>query len=196
MFPVVATTIAFLRQVIGIKAFGIYTPLIITFAFLATGLKYGIMIFLLVLAAGTIARILIRRLRLLYLPRMAIVLTIVAGVIFTLFWANERFGNNELALISIFPILIIITLVEKFVAAQIDKGFNTAVILSAETLALSTIAYFIASWAWLQSLLLHQPAWILITLAINFALGRWTGLRLTEYFKYREVLRHVEDTKK
>lgn len=196
MFPVVATTIAFLRQVIGIKAFGIYTPLIITFAFLATGLKYGIMIFLLVLAAGTIARLLIRRLRLLYLPRMAIVLTIVAAVIFVLFWANEKFGNGELAIISIFPILIIIILVEKFVAAQIDKGFNVAVILSAETLALSIIAYFIASWAWLQILLLNQPEWILLTLIINIALGRWSGLRLTEYFKYRQVLRHVEDTKK
>lgn len=192
MFPVVATVIAFLRQVIGIKAFGIYTPLIITFAFLATGLKYGLIIFLLVLVAGTLARLAIRRLRLLYLPRMAIVLTIVAAIIFAFFWV----GGEELNAISIFPILIIMTLVEKFVAAQIDKGFNTAVVLSTETLALSIVAYFVASWTWLQALLLHQPAWILLTLVINFALGRWTGLRLIEYFKYREVLRHVEMDKK
>ncbi len=42
MLPIVATIIAFSRQVIGIKGFGIYTPLIISFAFLATGLKYGL----------------------------------------------------------------------------------------------------------------------------------------------------------
>jgi hypothetical protein len=47
MLPIVATFIAFLRQIVGIKAFGVYTPLLVTFAFLATnGLKYGIAIFL------------------------------------------------------------------------------------------------------------------------------------------------------
>ncbi len=34
MLPIVATIIAFARQVIGVKGFGIYTSLIITFAFL------------------------------------------------------------------------------------------------------------------------------------------------------------------
>ena len=49
MLPIVATLVAFFRQVIGIKAFGIYTPSIITFALLAfdpNGLKYGIAIFI------------------------------------------------------------------------------------------------------------------------------------------------------
>ena len=35
MLPIIVTLIAFFRQVIGIKAFGIYTPAIVTFAFLA-----------------------------------------------------------------------------------------------------------------------------------------------------------------
>jgi len=39
MLPIVAIVISFARQVIGIKGFGIYTPLIITFAFLVTGLN-------------------------------------------------------------------------------------------------------------------------------------------------------------
>ena len=37
MLPIVVTIIAFFRQVIGIKAFGIYTPALITFAFAAIG---------------------------------------------------------------------------------------------------------------------------------------------------------------
>jgi len=45
MLPIVAIVISFARQVIGIKGFGIYTPLIITFAFLVTGLKYGLIFF-------------------------------------------------------------------------------------------------------------------------------------------------------
>ena len=196
MLPVVATVIAFLRQIVGIKAFGIYTPLIITFAFLSTGLSYGLLIFMLVLISGTLARLLLRRFRLLYLPRMAIVLSMVALVIFGLFWASQQVSENELYSISIFPILIIITLVEKFVAAQIDKNIRTAIVLSAETLTLSVAAYFVASWPWLQQILLAQPAWLLVTLLINILMGRWTGLRLTEYFKFREVSKNAELSKK
>jgi len=46
VLPVIATIIAFFRQVVGFKALGIYTPSIITVSFLVTGLKYGIIIFL------------------------------------------------------------------------------------------------------------------------------------------------------
>ena len=41
MFPIIATMIAFLRQVVGIKAFGIYTPSIIIFAFLSFNIGNG-----------------------------------------------------------------------------------------------------------------------------------------------------------
>ena len=44
MLPIVATIIALARQIIGIKGFGIYTPLIISFAFLAKSLLSAIRI--------------------------------------------------------------------------------------------------------------------------------------------------------
>ena len=72
MIPVVATLVAFFRQVVGIKAFGIYTPSIITFALLAfdpNGLKYGIAIFISIILVGMAPRYMLRRFRLLYLPR-------------------------------------------------------------------------------------------------------------------------------
>src|SRR3989339_127506 len=82
MLPIIATFIAFLRQVVGIKAFGIYTPLIVTFAFLATnGLKYGIAVFISVILTGMLMRFALRPFRLLYLPRVAIMLTAVAILI-------------------------------------------------------------------------------------------------------------------
>jgi len=74
MLPVVATVIAFFRHIIGIRGFGIYTSLILSFAFVEAGLEYGLIIFFLVLLAGTLARILISKLHLAYLPRMASVL--------------------------------------------------------------------------------------------------------------------------
>jgi len=193
MLPIVATIIAFARQIIGIKGFGIYTPLIIAFAFLVTGLKYGLAFFMVILLVGTLMRLLVKKFRLLYLPRMAIVLNMVALAILILFLVGAYTDQKGLILAPVFAILIMITLVEKFVVAQIEQGARGAIILTTETLILSVVCYWIASWSWLQNLALLYPIWIiLISIIVNILLGKWTGLRLSEYFRFREVIKHAE----
>lgn len=191
LFPIIVTLVAFFRQVVGIKAFGIYTPSIVTFAFLAFdpgGIKYGVAIFIAIIVVGMVSRELTRHLRILYLPRVAITLTIVAIAILIILALGASFQRTGLASVSIFPLLIMITLVEKFVATQIEKGNKTAIVLAAETLFLSLVGYFIARSAPLaQSLLLH-PWIILLTIPVNILLGKWRGLRLSEYFRFWKIL--------
>lgn len=197
MLPIAATIIAFARQIIGVKGFGIYTPLIISFAILATGLKYGLVFFSVIILTGTVARFLAKRFRLLYLPRMALVLTAVAAAMLFLLGVGAFYQKKGLIAASIFAILIMITLVEKFVAAQIERGTTKAIILTAETLLLSVVCFWVISWEWLQNLVLLYPLWIIISTGIiNVFLGKWTGLRLSEYFRFREVIRNVELPKK
>lgn len=193
MLPLVVTIIAFARQVIGIKGFGIYTPLIIAFAFLATGLKYGLIFFLTILLVGTLIRLAAKRFRLLYLPRMALVLTAVALAILALFLEGAYSGRTGLTATSIFAVLIMITLVEKFIAVQIERGARGAIILTSETLILSLVCYWIASWPWLQNLVLQFPVWFILgSIVTNISLGKWTGLRLSEYWRFREVINRIE----
>lgn len=189
MLPIIATFIAFLRQIVGIKAFGIYTPLIITFALLATGIKYGIFIFVVVLLVGFFMRFLLKPFRLLYLPRVAIMLSAVAIVILITLVTGGNLRRTGLASVSIFPILIMITLVEKFVAVQIEKGNKIALTLAMETLIISVIGYYLASWPLLIAGLLNYPWAILFCIPINFFLGKWTGLRIIEYIRFREIIK-------
>jgi hypothetical protein len=190
ILPIIVTLIAFFRQVIGIKAFGIYTPAIITFAFLATNeIRYGIIIFITVIAIGTFVRFLLKQFRLLYLPRVAIMITIVGFAILALLIIGGIYNRTGLAGVSIFPILIMITLVEKFVAVQIEKGERAAIVLSIETLVISVIGYYIASWPTLISFILVYPWISLLTIPINIFLGKWTGLRFSEYFRFRQILK-------
>lgn len=191
LFPIIVTLVAFFRQVVGIKAFGIYTPSIVTFAFLAFdpgGVKYGVAVFIAIIVVGMVSRELTRHLRILYLPRVAITLTIVAMAILIILTLGASFQRTGLASISIFPLLIMITLVEKFVATQIEKGNKTAIILAAETLLLSLVGYFIARSAPLAQFLLLHPWIILFTIPVNILLGKWRGLRLSEYFRFRKIL--------
>ncbi|MFH1559471.1 MAG: 7TM domain-containing protein, partial [Patescibacteria group bacterium] len=99
--------------------------------------------------------------------------------------------RTGLAAVSIFPILIMITLVEKFVAVQIEKGNRTAVILAFETLVISIIGFYLASWGPLIKLLAMHPWTILFTIPINILLGKWTGLRLSEYIRFKQILKKI-----
>lgn len=191
MFPIIATMIAFLRQVVGIKAFGIYTPSIIIFAFFATGIKYGVVLFVSVILIGMAVRFILKRFRMLYLPRIAITLSTVALAMLFVLALGGSLQRTGLAAVSIFPLLIMITLVEKFIATQIEKGNKTAFYLALETLAISIAGYYLLKWDFLINFVVAYPWIILLTIPINIILGKWTGLRISEYFRFREVFKKM-----
>ncbi len=206
MLPVIATIVAFMKQIVGITTFGVYTPSIITLTFWILGLKFGILTLLVIFLVGTGVRIALSRFRLLYIPKMAVVLSTVALAIFALLIISIRFDlfDAQFFSLSIFPMLILSTLTEKFVNAQSGKGFKRAIILVLETLLVSITAYIVIggeidliffqrSWRFLQSFILSYPEIILLFIIINIFLGKWTGLKLLEYVRFREVLRHVEE---
>lgn len=200
LFPLIATIVVILRQILGIKAFGIYTPTIITVAFMEIAqhsfwdLKYAITIYLIVLTTGMIMRYILRRMRLLYLPRVAIMITIVSFLTLISLALAGSIARTGFASASIFAILIMITLVEKFMAVQIEKGTKTASILALETLIIALIGYLLMSYQTfigynVISFVLAYPFIILLIIPLNVFIGKWTGLRLNEYLRFREVLK-------
>lgn len=194
LLPVVVTLVAAIRQVVGIKGFGIYTPAIITYAFLAfgeKGLKYGIALFLTVIVVGFLGRYMLRPFRLLYLPRVAITLTLIMLGVLVVLAVGGSMQRTGLAAADIFPLLIIITLGEKFIAAQIENGEREAIILTLETLLISIVGYFFLSSEWVRSFTLSYPWWVFFTLPINIFLGRFAGLRVTEYIRFRNLIREL-----
>ncbi len=189
MLPVVATIIALFRQIIGIKAFGIYTPSIITLSFLALGLKYGLIVFFVILIVGTIVRFFIRKIKILYLPAMAIILIIVTLAILILLWVGAFYNKTNILTLSVFPILIMISLIEKFIAVQIGKGLSNAIKLTLETVLLSIVCYFLVSWQTLRIIVLGYPEIIILLILLNLLVGRWSGLRLLEYLRFWKVIK-------
>ncbi|RLF04208.1 MAG: hypothetical protein DRJ64_07265 [Thermoprotei archaeon] len=194
MLPIIGTIIAFSRQVIGIKGFGIYIPLLLTLSFLNIGLKYGLLMFIIILLLGTGLRLLLKKPRLLYLPRIAIILTLITLVVFLILQINFL---NKVYSKNILSVLIMIALLEKFISTQIERGRRGAFILTSETIGVSILCYYVANFKLLQNIVSNYPIYvILVILLINVFLGKWTGLRISEYFRFREAIRHIELPKK
>ncbi len=206
LLPVIATVVAIMKQVVGITTFGIYTPSIITLSFLVIGMHAGLLTLLAAIIVATAARTVLKKVRMLFIPKMAIVITLVSLTLLLLLIASNYLGLFDAKFISIaiFPMLILSTLVEKFISVKSDKGLASAMVLMTETVLVAIVAYFIAGgeidlgifsfqFSYVKQIMITYPEVIIVLLIFNFLLGKWSGLRILERVRFREILRHVEE---
>jgi hypothetical protein len=204
LLPVIATVIAFMKQVIGITTLGIYTPTIITLTFLTLGLEFGILILFSVIIMGAVVHRIIRPLKLLYVPKMALVVTSVSIFLLLTLTVYLDLFDIEFISLAIFPVVIMGTLAEKFVTLRSERGVSGSILIMTETFFVSLVAYLAAGgiidlyfieiqWSFLRNLLLNTPEIIILFVLINVYLGRWTGLQVTEYINYRHIINNHEE---
>lgn len=197
LFPLVATIIAAARHFIGLRGFGVFTPAVVSVVLLATGLRLGIALFFGILGLAMFARILLKKIRLQYLPQLAMLVWIMSLGILLLFVFAPGLGEvgklgglEQLNTIGIFPILLLVLLTETFISAQISHGMKIAAKMTIETLLLAVISYLLMSMGQTQAWVLTHPELTMLLLAgANILLGQFTGLRMLEYWRFRELLR-------
>ncbi|HAI98183.1 TPA: hypothetical protein DCL30_01400 [Candidatus Peribacteria bacterium] len=192
ILPLIAMILAFLRQVVGITTFGLFTPSIITLSFLAIGWKAGIVYLLLILIAGYSTRAIMQRWELLHVPRMAVVLSVVSVTLLLLLGTAAAFKITY-ERDTVFILLIMSTLAESFLSLKAEEGWRSAMIATTETIFAALLCVWVVQWPLLQSLILAYPELILLAILADIALGRWSGLRLVEYFRFREVIGHLHE---
>ncbi len=190
LFPLVALMIASARHLLGLTGFGIFVPAMLSVAFVATGIRVGMVLFVVIWLLATIARRLTKRLKMQYLPRMALLMWFVSvGVLAVLLGAvNLEFG--ELSAVSIFPILILMLLSENFIEVQTGKSKREAFQVTTQTILMAIGAAVILKLDLVQKLVLLNPEVYLLVVAItNIYVGKYVGLRLLERVKFKSLLK-------
>jgi len=143
LFPLVAAIIAASRHIVGIRGFGIFLPAVLSVVFVATGIIEGLILFITIIFVATVARMFLRKMKLQYLPRVALILWFVSlGVLAVLFVA-PALNLTTLITLSIFPILILILLAEDFFSIQIGMSTKQAIRMTFETLVIALICSFV-----------------------------------------------------
>jgi len=190
LFPLVATIVVFSRHIIGLKSFGIFTPALLSVALLATGLLTGIGLFIYILTVATIVRMLLKKIRIQYLPRMALFMLLVSMSILITLLLSPALGSTSLINIGIFPLLILILLVEDFLDLQITRNLPQALIITVETLILAIVCFYIMNLEILQKFVLVNPeTFIGIVLGSILLIEQYSGLRLFEIWRFRKLLK-------
>ncbi len=191
LLPGIAALIAAVRHFIGIRGFGLLMPAALSIVFLAIGPFIGVLLFLIIVIVSILVRFVLRKtkLRMQYLPRMAmLILFVVIGVLGILFTA-PIFPLPDLINVSIFPVLFLVILAEDFTRLQLGKSARIAIKITTETLILALVSYFLLTLRSLHEFVLLNPEGYLIGIMIfDFVLGRYVGLRLLEYWRFRKLI--------
>lgn len=191
LLPFIAFVIALIRNIVGIRGFGIFLPAALAVTFVAVGPIVGIGLFLVIVVISTAVRMTLRKLkiRLQYLPRMALILwAVVLGVLGVLFIA-PRLNLTDIHKVSVFAVLILVLLAEDFTRVQLGKSIKTALTLTTETLIISVICFFILTFRPLQDYMLTNPEISLLAIGIaDLILAKYSGLRLMEIWRFRKLI--------
>ena len=73
-------------------------------------------------------------------------------------------------------------------AAQNEEGVRSAIAAVAGTLLIVIAAYYLITWPYFNNILLSWPELVFAPILITLALGKFTGLRLAEYVRFRSLL--------
>jgi len=192
VLPVIAAIIVVVRTVIGIETFGTFSPVIVSLAFLTTGLRWGSAIFAVIVGVGAAVRALLQRVRLQLVARLAILIAVVAGIMAGLTVLGASFGIGALMNVSIFPMVIMSNVIENFTTSQAQFGTREAVRLTINTLVLSALCYVVIEGTGLQSRLLAYPEILIAAIVLDVVLGKWRGLRLLEYGRFFDLTRRSD----
>jgi transglutaminase-like putative cysteine protease len=192
VLPVIAAIIVIARTVVGIETFGTFSPVIVSLAFLTTGLRWGAAIFAVIVGVGALVRALLQHVRLQLVARLAILIAVVAGIMAALTVVGASFGIGALMNISIFPMVIMSNVIENFSTSQAEFGTREAVRLTINTLGLAAVCYLAIDTTGLQSMLLAFPELLIGAIAIDIGLGKWRGLRLLEYLRFFDLTRRSD----
>lgn len=194
LVPFGAMILAFFRNVVGWKTFGTFMPVLITLAFRETGVLWGSLLFIMVVASGLLVRIYFEHLKLLFVPRMAAVLSAVIIILLVISLISHRIGFSHGLAISFFPIVILTMTIERISVVWEEMGPKEAIQQWFGSYLLSVLLYPVLFSPWVQHLFLVFPELILVILALTLLLGRYTGYRLTEYFRFSPLFQKKPKT--
>lgn len=187
LVPLGGFLVVVLRNIIGISTFGTFMPVLVAMAFRETRLLSGLLLFTLIVALGLTIRFYLERLRLLLVPRLAAVLTVVVLLMVLVSIFSHRLGIEIGLSVALFPIVIMTMAIERMSIVWEERGPAEAMKEGIGTLVAAAVIYVLMISPRVQYFLLVFPETLLVVLAATLMLGRYTGYRMTELMRFRAL---------
>jgi hypothetical protein len=185
--PIGAFIILLLRNFVGLKTFGTFMPVLIALAFRETHVIWGIALFTIIVSFGLLARFYLDQLRLLLVPRLAAILTVVILLMIFISVLSQNLGLESGLSVALFPMVILTMTIERMCITWDERGAYDAIKSGVGSLVAAVVAFWAMNYAPLQYLIFAFPELLLVLLAAILWFGQYRGYRLLELFRFRAL---------
>jgi hypothetical protein len=189
VFPVGAFIVAVIRNVVGVVTFGTFLPVLIAFALRQFDILSGLTLVAVVLGIGVVGRLLLERLRLLLVPRLAILLCLVILTVTGFALVARSTEMREFLAGVLFPIVILTMLIERFSIAVAEEGWRPASGRLAWSIAATVAVYPAFRSVQVAHVMFSFPELVLCLMGILVWIGGYTGYRLSDLIRFRLLAR-------
>jgi len=179
LLPFGALLTAIFNEVVGVRSYGVFTPTLLSLSLVYVPWQSAAMVISVVLVLGVGGRSLIPN-DVSRVPRLSIVLTLVALGIGASASLMEYFDIGIGGQLILLPIVILASLVDRFYSVLDEKGVRTALVRLGWTLILALLCIPIVQYEEVGHALIRFPELHLITLAAMLALVMYKGKRLAQ----------------
>ncbi len=188
LLPVAALIVCIFRNVVGLPSFGTFAPALVGMVFHQAQGGAGIAVFLGLILVGWLLRRTLDRFHLLQVPRTAVMLSIVVALLIVVLIAAHQWHISVASAVSLFPVVILTGLIERFWTLDEEDGAGRSLTVLLSTLLVSAAVAVVVGVPWLGAMLLGYPEVLLLVVAAQLLLGRYTGYRLSELVRFRELV--------
>lgn len=188
MVPIGVLIIVLMRNVVGLRTFGTFMPVLVAIAFRETKLLYGLILFSFVVGTGLSVRFYLERLHLLLVPRLATVLTVVVLLLASVSVLSHNLGIQTGLSVALFPMVIMAMVIERMSIVWEERGPAEAIKDGLGTLAVAALVYFVMGIDLLQHIAFVYPELLLVVLAMILLIGRYTGYRMTDIPRFKALV--------
>ena len=195
---IVATIVSLARYLVGSKSFGIYAPTILAVAYTYTGLRYGLIITAVVIASSLLSLLILNRIRMHYISRMAInyCLIIMSLIVFFVIVKKYNLGLPNMPLIQPLAIISIIALSDFFAKQQIKKGLKITILVLGSTIIIASLGWFLITRETISEFMINNLWLIPALIIVNILIGQFSGLRAKDLLRFRTIIQDKENVKK
>ncbi len=194
VLPLAALVAAIFRNLVGIRTFGTFMPVLIALSLREMNLFTGIALVSGVLGTVTAGRVLLDKLRLLFVPRLCLLLCLVVLAVAVLGQVGHSIGGRDLLTGMLLPIVILAMLSERIAVTGIEEGPRATMKLLAGSLVVAACAYPIFHSQLASHLFFGFPELIFCTMGALVLIGGYTGYRLNELWRFRALGRDAATT--
>ncbi|MDX9814093.1 MAG: inactive transglutaminase family protein [Sulfurimonas sp.] len=189
LLPIAALVTVFMRLLVGIKTSGTFSPVLIAMAFLQTSLFLGLTNFIVLIAIGLMIRGYLSSLNLLLVARIATIIIIVIFMVGFMTLLGYELGFNSRMSVAFFPIVIVSWMIERMSILWEEEGAKEVFVQGGGSLFVASLAYLVMQNGYMIHLSFNFPEVNLIIIALIILMGRYTGYRLLELYRFREFKR-------